>query len=263
MSEALIEGLRPRKGLGQVFLHNRDVIAAEAAHCSGKTVLEIGPGHGYLTEELCRDAKKVIAIEKDRMLYKILKAKYKSRKLKLINADFMELGDNEIGVQDIDIVISNIPYYLSSSMIDWLSERRLQAVLCLQKEFVMHMMAKPGSRDYSRLSVMSTLMYRIVKIMDVSRGCFTPVPRVDSVLISLQPKDVKITAKERLLIGLLMQHKKKTVRNAIVDAHSHLDKSKDYLRNLAEKINEKDKRIFSMEPEQMLKLSKELSLLLE
>ncbi|MDE1861167.1 MAG: ribosomal RNA small subunit methyltransferase A [Candidatus Micrarchaeota archaeon] len=252
MSTGPIGGLRPKKSLGQVFLHNKDVASAEAAHAGNKTVLEIGPGHGILTELLCQNAKEVIAVEKDRVLCKLLRARIRSGKLRLIEGDFLELGDSDMDVGKVDIVISNIPYNISSSVIDWLERKNLQAVLCLQKEFVEHMLAKPGTRDYSRLSVMSSLLYRIVKIMDVSRGCFTPVPKVDSVVIYMQPKRVRISDAERKLIGLLMQHKKKTVRNALVDSHSYLGMEKSSLRELAEGIGQRDRRPFEMEPEEIL-----------
>ena len=61
-------GIRSKKKLGQVFLINENVAEAEAAHSVDKTVIEIGPGPGMLTRALCRNAKKVVAIEKDRSL---------------------------------------------------------------------------------------------------------------------------------------------------------------------------------------------------
>jgi 16S rRNA (adenine1518-N6/adenine1519-N6)-dimethyltransferase len=263
MGEPFISGLRPNKRLGQVFLHNRDIAAAEAAHSTGKTVLEIGPGHGILTEQLCKNAKKVIAVEKDTILCRLLRAKIRSRKLRLIEGDFLIVKDDGFGADKIDIVISNIPYNLSSSIIEWLSKERLEAVLCLQKEFVEHMLAKPGDRSYSKLSVMSSLMYRMVKIMDVSRGCFRPVPNVDSVLVYLKPKDIQIDENERFVIGLLMQHKKKTVRNAIIDSSSYLNMDKDKLRSILNGVKGNERRPFSMTPDEILSLAKELSLLLK
>src|SRR5690349_21760406 len=125
---------RPIKSLGQNFLKNRDVAIAEAAHSYEKVVLEIGPGYGILTKELCKHAKRVIAVEKDANLYRFLTNEIKSKKLKLINKDFFKASDEELETEKIDIVIANIPYNLSSKVVEWLFTNSKQAVLCLQKE---------------------------------------------------------------------------------------------------------------------------------
>lgn len=262
MNDIFID-VRPRKRLGQVFLIDDNVAKAEAAHSYDKNVLEIGPGKGMLTRELCRHAKSVTAIEKDRLLCRLLKSEIASKKLNIIEGDILEVDDRALGLDRIDIVIANIPYYLSSSMIDWLSERRLEAVLCLQKEFVEHMLAEPGERSYSKLSVMSSLMYRIVKIMDVSRGCFRPIPKVDSVVIYLQPKEVEITDREHLIIGLLMQHKKKTIRVAILDSRKALGIDQAKLIALADKVKENQRRLFKISPKEILLLAREIETLLK
>ena len=164
--------MRTKKSLGQVFLVNPAVAEAEAAHSYDKTVLEVGPGPGILTAALCKNAKKVIAVEKDSLMCTILKHNVKSDRLRLINKDFFETTDDEIGLKSIDIMISNIPYNLSSSVIGWLGEKRMQAVLCLQKEFVDHMLAQPDTHNYSKLSVFTTLMFKVTKIMNVAKGKF-------------------------------------------------------------------------------------------
>ncbi|MDE1851591.1 MAG: ribosomal RNA small subunit methyltransferase A [Candidatus Micrarchaeota archaeon] len=256
--------LRAKKSLGQVFLINRDVAAAEAAHAVGKTVLEIGPGQGILTEELCKNAKEVIAVEKDERLCRLLEVRLGElhKNLELLPADFMDLKDDK-KLGKVDIVISNIPYYLSSSVIEWLAQNRLEAVLCLQKEFVEHMLAKPDTRSYSKLSVMSSLLFRIVKIMNVKKGSFRPVPKVDSAIIYMQPKKVAITEREMELIGLIMQHKKKLLRNAIIDSSSSIGMDKGELEKIADRIELKGERVFKLSPERILEVSKHLSALLE
>lgn len=245
--------------MGQNFLINRSIAEAEAAHAVGKTVLEIGPGRGILTEELCRVAKKVIAVEKDSRLYDLLSANLHYDNLQLINADFIDEKDS---LPKVDIVISNIPYSLSSSVIEWLSERRVKAVLCLQKEFVEHMMARPDTRNYSMLSVASHLSFRVVKIMNVAAGSFRPIPMVGSVIVYLEPKEHAVSERERKILGLLMQHKKKTLRNALLDSEKQLGIEHGRLLKIAETLGIKE-RPFKMQPEELLEVSARIVKMLE
>lgn len=101
--------IRSKRALGQVFLVNQRIAEAEAAHAYDKVVLEIGPGTGMLTRELCKNAKRVIAVEKDSSLYEILKSEMGFANLVLINGDFFSMSNKKLGFGKVDIVISNIP----------------------------------------------------------------------------------------------------------------------------------------------------------
>ncbi len=249
-----------KKSLGQNFLINHEVAKAEAAHSAGKNVLEMGPGHGVLTAELCKSASRVVAVEKDSSLMPYLHSKLHSRKLVLINKDFFDANAEELMLADTDIMISNIPYSLSSKTIEWLSMNGMQAVLCLQKEFVEHMLAKPGTRKYSKLSVISSLFFSITKIMDVAKGNFRPVPKVDSSVIYIKPRsNVKATPKELLVLSALMQHKKKNVRSALADSHSLLNTDKRELAAIGNKLENGAEKVFRLKPEELLELSGEIS----
>ncbi|MGA3021109.1 MAG: 16S rRNA (adenine(1518)-N(6)/adenine(1519)-N(6))-dimethyltransferase RsmA [Candidatus Micrarchaeales archaeon] len=250
--------LRPLKSLGQNFLVNRSVAEAEAEHAAGKNVLELGPGYGMLTEELCRKAKRVVAVEIDRNLFTMLKHDMHEKNLALINNDFFKAGKSELKLDDTDIMIANVPYKLSSKVIDFLLDHKLEAVLCLQKEFVEHMLAKPGTRNYSRLSVMFQLCFTYTKMMAVSKGSFRPVPKVDSVVVYIKPKSALLSFKEKMAINAIMQHKKKTVRNAILDSRSQLGMDMKQLVQLAESIKEKKSRVFKLAPEEILGIAREL-----
>ena len=171
---------RPRRSLGQNFLVSREIAVMEAKYAKGMSVLELGPGKGILTRELCKTAKRVIAIEKDARLAGMLAAEIKNEKLTLMAADFFSTDFEALG--RIDIMVSNIPYNLSSSVIYWLCDRKMPALICVQKEFAEHMTAKPGTRDYSKLSVMSSLSFNAHRVRDVPAGCFYPKPRVDPAL---------------------------------------------------------------------------------
>jgi len=195
----------PSKKLGQNFLVNKRVAVAEAMHAYDKAVLEIGPGYGILTEELVKRAKHVIAIEKDHFLYSLLSTKLRKKNLELIEGDFFKV-ENSLKTNDIDIVISNIPYNLSSKVIEWLALNKKEALLCMQKEFIEHMLALSGSKKYSKLSVYAQLSFSMTKLMDVPRGNFRPMPKVNSALIYLKPKNREISGDGLLVISLSLIH---------------------------------------------------------
>ncbi len=250
--------MRPNKKLGQNFLINRNVAIAEAAHADDKTVLEIGPGKGILTEELCNVAKHVIAIEKDKNLFNYLSSKLQYSNLTLINKDFFDCSDEEIDLKNVDIMISNIPYNLSSKVISWLYIHKCEAVLCLQKEFVEHMLAQTGSKSYSKLSVMCSLSFKITEIMKVPRKNFIPKPKIDSQVIYLKPKSAGIDEKEEHIINLIMQHKKKLFKNALLDSSKVLGIDDEKLQVFIEKNKFSEERVFNLSPENILQLSRDV-----
>ncbi len=249
---------KSKKSLGQVFLITESIAEKEAVHAAGKAVIEIGPGLGILTRKLCENAKKVVAVEKDRDLYGMLKNEIHSKNLVLINNDFFDISASRTGIEKADIMISNIPYNLSGKVIGWLAKNNMQAVLCLQKEFVDHMLAKPDTHDYSKLSVISALFFRVTKIMNVPKGNFRPVPKVDSVIIYMKPLKARISERLVWMIGLLMQHKKKTVRNAIIDSRKYLGMEKDEIISVANSAYMSDKKVFKLAPEEILKIAEYL-----
>src|ERR1700733_737369 len=128
-----IRNLHAKKSLGQSFLVNISIATMEAEYAKSMNVIELGPGLGILTKELCKTAKKVIAIEKDQRLFDMLSAEIQSPKLNLINNDFFLVDVSSLG--KIDIMVSNIPYNLSSKLIYWLSVNKIPALICIQKEF--------------------------------------------------------------------------------------------------------------------------------
>lgn len=253
--------LKPIRALGQRFLVNKQVAEIEAEHARGKCVLELGPGYGVLTRELCKRAKRVVAVELDRNLYTMLKHELSGNeeKLKLINKDFFEASDEELELEKVDIMVANVPYKLSSKTIEFLLEHNLQAVLCLQREFVQHMVAKPGTRNYSRLSVMFQLGFSHTKLVEVSRGSFRPIPRVDSMVIYIKPKGAWVGEGEKKIINAMMQHKKKSVRNALVDSSEYLGKTNAEMRAAADTIAERESKVFKLSPEEILGIAKQLN----
>lgn len=250
--------MRPVKRFGQNFLVNGAIARIEAAHAIGRGVIEIGPGYGILTKELCKVADSVIAVERDRSLFRHLKSAIKSRKLTLINADFFGVPGDEIIRTGNEILISNVPYNLSSKTIEWLAEKGIEAVLCLQKEFVDRMLAKHGSDDYSRLSVTTSLMFSVTRIINVGRGNFRPMPKVDSAIVYMKPKKSAVSREDLRIIGLLMQHKNKTLKKAVVDSRRSICSNERAVVSLSDTLKLKSSRVFALSPDELLGVSRDI-----
>ena len=185
---------RPSKGLGQNFLIDKNVLKkiTDASDLNkNDVVLEVGPGIGTLTQELAKNAEKVIAVEKDRTMIKILDETLKDYKnIEVINGDILKIKNSDL-LKNYKI-ISNIPYYLTSPLIRKFLESDNQPseiILMLQKEVAQRICSKPP--DMSLLSV-SVQFYADVKIISyVSKNCFWPSPKVDSAIIKIIPRENK------------------------------------------------------------------------
>lgn len=249
---------KPKKALGQRFLVNSEIARAEAAFAAGKNVIEVGPGYGILTDELSKKAKSVVSVELDRQLYLLLKGRA-AKNVRLLNKDFLKASDEELGAKSAEIMIANVPYSISSQIVEFAAAHGLEAVLCLQKEFAERMLAKPGTKAYSRLSVMSGLVFNARKVMDVSKSNFYPVPKVDSCIVHLTCTGYEFKPNEKEIISELMLHKKKRVRNAVLDSAEYLGIEKGELRRIANSLDERDKRVFMLEPNKLAELAEKLS----
>jgi 16S rRNA (adenine1518-N6/adenine1519-N6)-dimethyltransferase len=120
------------------------------------------------------------------------------------------------------------------------------------------MLAMPGSREYSRLSVMSKLGFKVSKLTNASKANFYPRPKVDSIVIHIKPVTKQVNIEEASIINLLMVHKKKLLRNAIVDSCKSLQISRSEAREIAESISESNKRVFQLEPSKLVEIAKEI-----
>jgi len=181
------------KSKGQHLLKN-PMILKEIISKSGikpsDIVLEIGPGTGNLTMLLLECAKQVIAFEVDpRMVAQLTKrvgiSEYQS-KLKLVQGDVLKQK-----LPFFDLCVANIPYQISSPIVfKLLSHRPLFrcAVLLVQREFAMRLVAKPNSEFYCRLSVNVQLLSRVDHLMKVSKKNFNPPPKVESSVIRIEPR---------------------------------------------------------------------------
>ena len=184
-------GIILNKNLGQNYLiddFKRKKIIEYAKLTKEDTVLEIGPGIGTLTIELAKKAGKVIAIEQDTAIFNILKKRLEKEKIdnvELINGDAVK-----VYFPEFNKIVSNLPYQISSPIVfKLLSHRPLfrAAVLLIQREFAMRLIAKPGTEFYCRLSVNIQLLSKVDHIMKVSKKNFVPPPKVESSVVRIEP----------------------------------------------------------------------------
>ncbi|AEC51338.1 dimethyladenosine transferase [Pyrococcus sp. NA2] len=242
-------GIRPKDTIGQHFIIVEDVIrkAVETADVNEKdVVLEIGPGLGFLTNELAKRAKKVYAIELDRKMIQILKNEYKWNNVEIIEGDAIKLEWPEFNK-----VVSNIPYQISSPFTFKLLKKDFElAVVMYQLEFALRMTARPGSKNYSRLSLMTQALADVEIVMKIGRGAFYPRPKVDSALVVIRPRKDKVELNENL-VKALFQHRRKTVSRALKDSIHMLGITKDKLKeikHIIESVPYSSKRVFQLVP---------------
>ena len=189
-------GFHFSKAKGQNFLIASWVpeqIAEDAGVCEDVGVLEIGPGIGPLTQQLCRRAGKVCAVEVDKRLAPILK--------QTVGAfDNLEIVWDDVLKQDIPALVAeklpglrpmacaNLPYYITSPILTALLEADcFEAVtVMVQKEVAVRIAAAPGSADYSAFSVFCQYYAEPELLFDVPAHCFLPQPKVTSAVISLR-----------------------------------------------------------------------------
>ena len=238
-------GLRPKKSLGQVFLIERSVqkkILEMAELGPDDTVVEIGPGTGALTREILPVIKRLIALEIDHNLVSFLQGSLRQdRNLHLlcINAlhfDYMRASDR-LGV--LLKVVGNLPYVISSPLLFNFFEQRKAfslLILMLQKEVAERLTALPGTKEYGALTVLSGFYFHIEKKRKVSRHCFSPVPKVDSMVIRCTPRAEEISDSEfekefRKVVKAAFSKRRKTLFNAL-RLSSLLDVEEDRLREV-------------------------------
>lgn len=231
-------GLRKPK-LGQHFLSDRNAalrIVEALGDISHENVIEIGPGHGALTEMLIPRAGHLIAIELDHVLAAQLRLKYaRFPNVEVVEGDFLRIEiptllGHKPGLlvdrsPDSPVrtarVIGNIPYYITSDILLKLfacHQHFDRFVLMMQKEVADRILAKPGSRDYGLLSATAQLYSRVEKIMSLPPGAFNPPPKVHSTVLRFEaePRFAALGIEEQAFIHFLKLSfglKRKTLAN--------------------------------------------------
>lgn len=224
--------------LGQHFLIDGKVlerIAGQLQASSGDRVLEIGPGLGALTEPLMASGATVYAVERDSRFVRVLTDRFKNNNLlQLVRSNILRvnLGSYALGEPHSLLIAGNIPYSLTSPILEFLVRQRQwvrRAVLTVQKEVGQRIVAKPGTKAYSSLSLFVAVAFKPSIAFQISPGCFYPRPQVTSAVLRLDPLPAPVVAPEEeesllRLIRSIFTHRRKTLLNALTSAGTGLEK---------------------------------------
>ncbi len=231
----------PRQRYGQHFLGNSAIAEREVSYAAltkDDVVLEIGPGKGIITNILARYAKQVIAIEIDKTLVTQLEKSLPSN-VTLIEQDALTVDFTRL--PPFTKIVSNLPFEISSPItFKFLESSFSKAILMYQKDFALRLVASPGTKEYSRLTVAVYYKAHCRILEDVSRESFSPAPKVDSCIVELIPREkpafeVKNEAFFFDVTKLLFTHRRKKIRST-VKTMTHSYESLPYLEHRVEEL---------------------------
>jgi 16S rRNA (adenine1518-N6/adenine1519-N6)-dimethyltransferase len=236
------------KKLGQNFLFDANInrrIVSVAGDLSHKVVVEIGPGPGGLTLEILqKSVKKLYVIEFDKHwadVWRKLKNQYFGDKLEVIECDALSFD-----LQDIspNVIVSNLPYNISTQLLfRWLPEfhRYEKLVLMFQKEVADRLYARPSTKSYGRLSVLSQSVSVISKAFDLEPGSFFPAPKVKSTVVKFEPfSEPSYSEKLSNILTDAFCHRRKVVSKSLKKYFADPD---TVLQNLGYKPNARAEEI--------------------
>ena len=241
-----------KKKYGQNFLIDQNIIKKICNLLSSKNlkIIEIGPGDGRLTERvLLYEPKELKIIEIDPDLISLLKSKFnKNQNVKIINENILNYQLNE----KIDLIISNLPYNISSQIlvkICLMKNPPINLILMFQKEFAERLI----DEKLNSLNSLVNCFYEVNNSFNVGKNCFRPIPKIDSTVLSFKRKK-NILLKENEVNEFirfkrnLFSHKRKTLNNLLKDFN--FNKEKFNLKLRIEDIN----------LQQLLKIFREINL---
>ena len=212
-----------KKSLGQNFLKDKNIIKKIADSINPTEedlIIEIGPGAGALTKELVKKKSEVICFEIDTRLKEILE-EINSEKLTIIFKDFLSIKINEYIDQNKYknlYFVGNLPYYITTAIINKIVKESnpYEITIMVQKEVADRFSAKPGTKDYSSISIFLQYNFDIERVCNVGKTCFEPVPKVDSSVIKFK-RNKKISANDEekfyKLIKDSFTQKRKNLKN--------------------------------------------------
>ena len=217
--------LKPKKKLGQNFLHDKNIISLiiSKADVENEDVIEIGPGPGILTESILKNnARSLLVIEKDdsfEVNLKKIKSNYKNNFDYLIN-DVIDFDFKKLTKKKYKFV-SNLPYNISvpfilkmikiKEIIPW-----KEMILMVQKEVAERITADISTKNYGRLSIMVNLNNDVKKLLNVKPSSFIPRPKVDSTVIKISPKNNYININNEVfekIVKVCFSQRRKKIKN--------------------------------------------------
>lgn len=216
-----------KKSLGQNFLKDNNIvnkIVNSIDYEDNNLVIEIGPGAGSLTKCLLEKVNRAILYEIDNRLENILNKNLSDYcNYEIIFDDFLNRDVNkDIEKYDYDnlYIVANLPYYITTPIITKIIDDNIPAkeiTIMIQKEVADRLCAKPGTKEYGQITVFLNYFYDIQRVINVSKNCFEPKPRVDSAVIKMVRKENIEPVKDIKLFSNLVKDsfkfKRKTIKN--------------------------------------------------
>ena len=193
----------PKKSMGQNFLINKNKIEKIINIISNenyKSIIEIGPGLGSITDRLVEINKNIICIEKDKNFFNHLKDKYSLKKnLRIYNKDILKCNLKKLGTGE-KLFFGNLPYNIATKIVENLSDtfhadNKISAIFMFQKEVADKILSNKNSKLYNGFVVKIRTFYNIKKILNLNESDFWPQPRVKSVLLKFENKNIKYKRK--------------------------------------------------------------------
>ncbi len=232
-----------KKSLGQNLLVDKNILKKILSLSSfkNKNVIEIGPGTGNLSIEILKMMpKKLICIEKDKNFTKNLKSNFeKEKNFSVINADILKLNINKL-ISDETIIVGNLPYNISTQILikfiksnPWPPHFK-KLIFMFQREVGEKIIANLGNKNYSRLSIITKSRLKILNYFYVSKNCFFPKPKVDSMVIEFSPvlrKDINFKSIKSLenITNIFFSSKRKMINKTFKKLKIDIDDfSKDF-----------------------------------
>lgn len=227
---------KANKRFGQNFLFDPKInrkIVSSAGDLSDKVVMEVGPGPGGLTLEILKQpVKKLYVVEIDKRWAEVWRelADLFDGKLEVVEEDALKFQEEKITPH---VIISNLPYNISTALLaKWLEkfENFEKLVLMFQKEVAERLYAKPSTKSYGRLSVLTQWKSEVEKMFDLEPGCFSPPPKIRSTVVKFSPK--KTNEDFELFSSLLKTaflHRRKLLTNTL---RKYSENIEEILKNL-------------------------------
>lgn len=257
----------PSRERGQHFLHNDLVIdrmVSGAQITEEDTVLEIGAGIGNITRQLAEKAYKVVAYENDNRLLTALKERTEEfGNVEIVDKDFF----HDETPRFVDKCVSNIPFHLSSDIVTHLGEEQLMSVLIVQKAFAKKLIARPGTDDYSKLSIRVQYDFTPTLLETVYDFNFFPQPETDAAMVKLYPNRGKVQARDEEFffhtVNALFSQRSKKVRNAFYNTRYMFDLEKDDAKMLQDQIPHSEERVENLNVKELAEIGNMLDEILD
>lgn len=249
-------GVKPSGG--QHFLRSEPVADAlvEASEPEHKKVVEIGPGTGFITRKLLEKTDDVTVVEKDTRLAEHLDDLL-GKRIDVINEDFLKTD------LDCERYIGNIPFEISSKILEKIGEQQIQSALIVQKQLAEKAVAEPGGSDYGFFTLKLNYYFVPVKLREIDSSNFYPEPDVDAAILKLYPNKERHGVKDEeefmKVSKALFTHKRKKLRNAFVDARHMLDFEKEQAKEVRDELPHSEKRVIELTIRELSEVSNKIT----